>query len=86
MRMGREPRHSLMITIPRKICRELNIEKGSKLYFKLDNDRFVVSKESNFLEDALVDKERAKSAEATNEKIDSKDTTSLGILEAFENW
>ncbi|MGB9003109.1 MAG: hypothetical protein WCC52_04820 [Nitrosotalea sp.] len=50
MKMGREPRHSLMVTIPRKICHELQIEKGTKLYFKLEESKFVVSKDDKFLE------------------------------------
>ena len=84
--MGREPRHSLMVTIPRKICRELNIEKGTKLYFKKYNDRFIVSKETRFLEDTLLGEESIKSADTTNEKKDYKDGMSHGILEALENW
>lgn len=50
MKMGQEPRHSFMVTIPRKICNELQIEKGTTLYFKLEENRFVVSKDSEFLE------------------------------------
>lgn len=50
MKMGREPRHSLMVTIPRKICSELQIGKGAILYFKLEGNKFVVSKDSKFLE------------------------------------
>lgn len=50
MKMGRESRHSLMVTIPREICSELQIDKGTKLYFKLEGCRFVVSKDSKFLE------------------------------------
>ncbi|MGI0073706.1 MAG: AbrB/MazE/SpoVT family DNA-binding domain-containing protein [Nitrosotalea sp.] len=51
MRMGHEPEHSLMVTIPKKICDILQIEKGTKLYFKLEENRFVVSKDSKFLDD-----------------------------------
>lgn len=50
IKMGRESRHSLMVTIPREICSELQIGKGTKLYFKLEGRRFVVSKDSKFLE------------------------------------
>ena len=50
MRMGREPEHSLMVTIPRKICTELQIGKGTMLYFKLEENCFVVSKDSKFLD------------------------------------
>jgi antitoxin component of MazEF toxin-antitoxin module len=50
MRMGREPEHSLIVTIPRKICGALQIEKGTRLYFKLEENRFVVSKEIKSLE------------------------------------
>lgn len=44
MKMGREPEHSLMVTIPKRICEKLQIEKGTKLYFNLEDCRFVVSK------------------------------------------
>ena len=50
VKMGREPRHSLMVTIPRKICETLQIEKGTTLYFKLEENSFVVSKDCKFLE------------------------------------
>ena len=50
MKMGRESRHSLMVTIPREICSELQIGKGTTLYFKLEGCRFVVSKDDKFLE------------------------------------
>ncbi|GEM_PF-2429516 len=50
MKMGHEPKHSFMVTIPRKICNVLQIEKGSRLYFKLGENGFVVSKDSEFLE------------------------------------
>ena len=49
MKMGREPEYSLMVTIPRKICEALQIEKGTRLYFKLEENRFIVSKEERFL-------------------------------------
>lgn len=48
--MGQDPQHSLMVTIPRKICNTLQIEKGTMLYFKLEENRFVVTKNSKFLE------------------------------------
>ena len=50
MRMGHEPRHSLMVTIPREICTEIQIGKGTRLYFKLEENKFVVSKDVKFLE------------------------------------
>ena len=50
IRMGQEPEHSLMVTIPRKICVALQIERGTRLYFKFEENRFVVSKEGKFLE------------------------------------
>ncbi len=50
MKMGRKPKHSFMVTIPRKICNILQIKKGTKLYFKLEGNRFVVSKDSKFLD------------------------------------
>ncbi len=50
VKIGREPRHSLMVTIPREICTELQIGKGTRLYFKLEGCRFVVSKDGKFLE------------------------------------
>jgi len=48
--MGREPEHSLMVTIPKKIYEKLQIEKGTKLYFKLEDCRFVVSKDIKSLD------------------------------------
>ena len=50
MKMGREPEHSLMVTIPKKIYEKLQIEKGTKLYFKLEDCRFVVSKDIKSLD------------------------------------
>lgn len=44
IKMGREPEHSFMVTIPKKICDVLQIEKGTRLYFKLEDCRFAVSK------------------------------------------
>ena len=53
IRMGREPEHSLTVTIPRKICESLQIEKGARLYFKLEENRFVVSKDIKSLDGAV---------------------------------
>ena len=50
MKMGREPEHSLMVTIPKRICEKLQIEKGTRLYFKLEGCKFVVSKDSKSLD------------------------------------
>ncbi|HET7337280.1 MAG TPA: AbrB/MazE/SpoVT family DNA-binding domain-containing protein [Candidatus Nitrosotalea sp.] len=50
MRMGREPEHSLTVTIPKKICESLQIEKGTRLYFKLEENRFVVSRDIKSLD------------------------------------
>jgi bifunctional DNA-binding transcriptional regulator/antitoxin component of YhaV-PrlF toxin-antitoxin module len=50
MKMGREPEHSLMVTIPKRICEKLQIEKGTRLYFKLEDCRFVVSKDIKSLD------------------------------------
>jgi len=47
--MGREPEHSLMVTIPKRICKKLQIEKGTNLYFKLEDCMFIVSKDSKSL-------------------------------------
>lgn len=55
MRMGRESQHSFMVTIPKKICNVLQIEKGTKLYIKLEEKRFVVSKDSKFLHNKIED-------------------------------
>jgi bifunctional DNA-binding transcriptional regulator/antitoxin component of YhaV-PrlF toxin-antitoxin module len=49
MKMGREPEHSLTVTIPKKICEKLQIEKGTRLYFKLEDCMFIVSKDSKSL-------------------------------------
>jgi len=54
MKMGREPEHSLMVTIPRKICEKLQIEKGTRLYFKLEDCMFVVSKDSKSLHNDAI--------------------------------
>lgn len=50
MKMGREPEHSLMVTIPKRICEKLQIEKGTRLYFKLEDCKFVVSKDIKSLD------------------------------------
>lgn len=50
--IGRESRHSLAVTIPAKICKALKIEKGTVLYFKLEENHLVVSKEKPFQTDA----------------------------------
>jgi antitoxin component of MazEF toxin-antitoxin module len=50
MKMGREPEHSLTVTIPKKICENLQIEKSTILYFKLEDGRFVVSKDIRSLD------------------------------------
>ena len=50
MKMGREPEHSLTVTIPKRICESLQIEKGTRLYFKLEENRFVVSKDIKSLD------------------------------------
>ncbi|MGI0093897.1 MAG: hypothetical protein ACREA8_07325 [Nitrosotalea sp.] len=51
IKMGREPEHSFMVTIPKKICDILQIEKGTRLYFKLEDCRFVISKDIKSLDD-----------------------------------
>ena len=38
-----------MVTIPKKICKALQIEKGARLYIKLEDCKFVVSKDIKFL-------------------------------------
>jgi bifunctional DNA-binding transcriptional regulator/antitoxin component of YhaV-PrlF toxin-antitoxin module len=53
MKMGREPEHSLTVTIPKKICEKLQIEKGARLYFKLEESRFVVSKDIRSLDNMV---------------------------------
>jgi bifunctional DNA-binding transcriptional regulator/antitoxin component of YhaV-PrlF toxin-antitoxin module len=50
IQLGHESKHLLMITIPKKICEALDIEKGTKLYFKLEDCKFVVSKDTKFLD------------------------------------
>ncbi|MGI0060096.1 MAG: hypothetical protein ACREBJ_10055, partial [Nitrosotalea sp.] len=51
IKMGHEPEHSFMVTIPKKICDILQIEKGTRLYFKLEDCRFVISKDIKSLDD-----------------------------------
>lgn len=53
IQLGHESKHSLMVTIPRKICEDLQIEKGIRLYFKLEGSRFVVSKDTKSLDDII---------------------------------
>lgn len=53
MKMGREPEHSLTVTIPKKICENLQIEKSTILYFKLEDGRFVVSKDIKSLDNIV---------------------------------
>jgi bifunctional DNA-binding transcriptional regulator/antitoxin component of YhaV-PrlF toxin-antitoxin module len=53
IKMGREPEHSFMVTIPKKICEKLQIEKGTRLYFKLEDYRFAVSKNIKSLDDDI---------------------------------
>ena len=53
MKMGREPEHSLTVTIPKKICEKLQIEKGARLYFKLEENRFVISKDIKSLDNMI---------------------------------
>jgi antitoxin component of MazEF toxin-antitoxin module len=45
LKIGHESSHSLAVTIPAKICKALQIEKGTTLYFKLDGNNVMVSKE-----------------------------------------
>ncbi|MGI0101244.1 MAG: hypothetical protein ACREA7_01455 [Nitrosotalea sp.] len=67
MMMGREPQHSLMVIIPRKIWEALQINKGTRLYFKLEENGFVVSKDVKFLEDNLQDRDAGESIELKKE-------------------
>jgi len=53
MKMGREPEHSLTVTIPKKICEKLQIEKGARLYFKLEGNKFIVSKDTKSLDNMV---------------------------------
>jgi antitoxin component of MazEF toxin-antitoxin module len=53
MKMGREPEHSLTVTIPKKICEKLQIEKGARLYFKLEGNKFIVSKDIKSLDNIV---------------------------------
>jgi len=66
MKMGREPEHSLMVTIPKKICESLQIEKGIILYFKLEESRFVVSKDIKSLYGITCNDDSSTAIESTN--------------------
>ncbi len=55
LRIGHKSRFSLAVTIPSKICKALKIEKGTVLYFKLEGNYLLVSKEKSFqTEEACV--------------------------------
>lgn len=76
MKMGREPEHSLMVTIPKRICEKLQIEKGTRLYFKLEDYTFVVSKDIRSL-DGIVSNDNytittMESAKSTKENGNKK--------------
>ena len=79
--MGREPKHSLMVTIPRKICEALQIEKGTRLYLKLEDNRFIVSKEERFLWSRTEDNSNGTITNGTSDqtKKERKDITIHGI-------
>jgi hypothetical protein len=83
MKIGREPRHSLMVTIPRKICETLQIGKGTILYFKLEGNGFVVSKEAGTLEDntGLDKTEPVEPAKEEHNTIRDE-----RLLASLENW
>ena len=83
MKMGREPRHSLMVTIPRKICKSLQIDKGAILYFKLEGNGFVVSKEAGTLEDN-TEGDKTELVEPAKEEHNSIQDERL--LASLENW
>ncbi|MDE1765820.1 MAG: AbrB/MazE/SpoVT family DNA-binding domain-containing protein [Thaumarchaeota archaeon] len=53
MMIGREPECSLIVTIPRKICNALGIGKGTRLYFKLEGNSFIVSKDCEPIDDKV---------------------------------
>ena len=79
--MCREPKHSLMVTIPRKICEALQIEKGTRLYLKLEDNRFIVSKEERFLWSRTEDNSNGTITNGTSDqtKKERKDITIHGI-------
>ena len=81
MKMGREPEHSLMVTIPRKICEALQIEKGTRLYLKLEENRFIVSKEERFLRSRTEDNSDGTITDGTSDqtKKEREDVTVQGI-------
>ncbi|MDE1862984.1 MAG: hypothetical protein KGI33_08740 [Thaumarchaeota archaeon] len=81
MRMGHEPQHTFMVTIPRKICWSLQIEKGTRLYFKLEENRFTVSKEERFLGNRIEDNNDGTITDDTSDqtKEEREDITVHGI-------
>ena len=79
MKMGHEPEHSLMVTIPRKICKTLQIDKGAKLYFKLEGNKFVVSKDDKFLENTDGNHDDVITVESMESAKEKEDVIAGGI-------
>ena len=82
MKMGREPKHSFMVTIPRDICNILQIEKGIRLYFKLEENRFVISKDIKFLDgitESSNDENTVKTANEITKEKERNDIIADGI-------
>jgi antitoxin component of MazEF toxin-antitoxin module len=74
IQMGYKPKHSFMVTIPRKICESLQIEKGTRLYFKLEGNRFVVSNDIKSLDDIICkDSDSVATIESTKTKKEDKE-------------
>ncbi|WP_166389716.1 AbrB/MazE/SpoVT family DNA-binding domain-containing protein [Candidatus Nitrosotalea sp. TS] len=74
MRLGHQTRYSLMVTIPKKICKALQIEKNTRLYFKLEGCKFVVSRDIKSLEDAMCnDNNTVETIESTKKENGSKE-------------
>ncbi|MGI0070232.1 MAG: AbrB/MazE/SpoVT family DNA-binding domain-containing protein [Nitrosopumilaceae archaeon] len=79
VKIGREPKHSLAVTIPRKICKALHIEKGGVLYFKLEENRFVVSKENRILGGSTEsNKHDTVTVESVNQVTKEKENVIMG--------
>jgi antitoxin component of MazEF toxin-antitoxin module len=81
MKMGREPKHSLMVIIPKRICEKLQIEKGTRLYFKLENCIFAVSKDSKFLDNGTDNNDDMITIESTNQITKEKENKIDAIVD-----
>jgi antitoxin component of MazEF toxin-antitoxin module len=80
IKMGREPKHSLMAIIPKRICEKLQIEKGTRLYFRLENCIFAVSKDSKFLDNDTDNNDDTITIEFVNQIAKEKKNKKVDVI------